>query len=105
MGHREIKKLALVFLLSSVSTAASAESEALKQIRIAPDILCASNINKIECQQGVKALLVATNNLVALNALCEQNKDIRDKMDDDLKHQCDSAREVSEYIKTINPMK
>ncbi|WP_236127688.1 hypothetical protein [Cedecea colo] len=46
---------------------------------------------------------MAVNNLSALNVMCEENKELRGKMDEKLKYQCDSAKEVSEYIKTLTP--
>ncbi|ELY4027129.1 hypothetical protein SMY33_003644 [Cronobacter malonaticus] len=80
---------------------AAAESNALTQIKRSPEVICADNSNPGQCQETVKALIYAINNIASLNATCESNKELRQHMNQQLKYQCDSAKEISEYAKHL----
>ncbi|EOC1608470.1 hypothetical protein ACN5OL_001864 [Cronobacter sakazakii] len=80
---------------------AVAESDALIQIKRSPEVICADNSKKDQCQETVKALIYAVNSIASLNATCESNKELRQHMNQKLKDQCDSAKEISEYAKHL----
>ncbi|EOC1313834.1 hypothetical protein ACI09C_002898 [Cronobacter turicensis] len=80
---------------------ASAESDALTQIKRSPEVICADNSNQDQCQETVKALIYAINNIASLNATCENNKELRQHMNQKLRDQCDSAKEISEYARHL----
>lgn len=95
-----MKKTPLVAALLSVffSVNGFADSEGLKAVKISPGILCADNANKSACESGIRALMKAVNNYSSLNEKCKAKSDLRDKMDEKTRYQCDSASEISNYL-------
>lgn len=86
-------------MLMLFACTATAESDALIKIKRSPEVICADNSKEDQCQEAVKALIYAVNSIASLNAACESNKELRQHMNQKLKDQCDSAKEVSEYAK------
>lgn len=95
-----MKTLPLVaaFLLSCVSFEGVADTEGLQAVKRAPEILCADDASKSACESGVRALMKAVKNYSSLNETCQAKENLRDKMDDKTRYQCDTAKEVTRYL-------
>lgn len=95
-----MKNIALLFpvIAASISFPALADTEGLKSVKSAPEVLCADSAKKDSCEHGIRALMKAVNSYSSLNEQCQAKAHLRDKMDEKTRYQCDSAKEVSKYL-------
>lgn len=97
-------KAALIFVFLLVPFSASAESEALTALKSGPSVICKDHADRNNCERAINNLMGAVKNITYLNDTCEANSGIKEKMNDSLKEQCKTAKEITDYISSL-PMK
>lgn len=99
-----MKKIILCLCMVSAATSFNAfsDTEVLKSVKSAPAILCGDSADKTNCEQGIKALMKAVNNYSSLNEQCQAKAHLRNKMDEQTRYQCDSAKEVTRYLEDLS---
>lgn len=98
----KIISLCLCIIATTASFNALSDTEVLKSVKSAPAILCGDSADKTTCERGIKALMKAVNNYSSLNEQCQAKAHLRNKMDDQTRYQCDSAKEVTQYLEDIS---
>ncbi|EGT0673405.1 hypothetical protein JAF85_004207 [Citrobacter werkmanii] len=97
-------KAVLIFACVLAPFSAFAESEALTTLKSGPSVICKDHADRGVCERAINNLMGAVKNITYLNDTCEANKAIKEKMDSSLKEQCETAKEITDYISSL-PMK
>lgn len=94
-----MKKLLLAMVLLPPLAANAAES-ALDQLKQSPSAICKDHAQPDQCMVAVQATMLAVYNITSLDASCEGSSDeVKAKMNAELKAQCATAKEISDYLK------
>lgn len=97
------KTLLCLFMVSAAASFnAFSDTEILKSVKSAPTILCGDSADKNTCERGIKSLMKAVNNYSSLNEQCQAKAHLRNKMDEQTRYQCDSAKEMTRYLEDLS---
>ncbi|HDW3216093.1 TPA: hypothetical protein RMM45_000132 [Escherichia coli] len=92
----------LFIALLLVPLSSFADSEALSTIKSGPDVICKDHADRVTCGKAINNLMVAVKNITFLNDTCEANSALKEKMDNSLKEQCKTAKEITDYISSLS---
>lgn len=77
---------------------ACAESDALKAVKSGPEVICKDHSDRLNCENAINNLIIAVKNISQLNEICLGQSSLKEKMNDETRRQCDTAKEITDYI-------
>lgn len=100
-----MKNIHLVLFLLAASSPCLAANEALEAVKNGPAVICKDHPEQMNCQNAINNLIVAIKNVSHLNDACEATSpELKGKMDESARKQCETAKEITDYISTM-PLK
>lgn len=91
-------KLSFFFMALAIPMTSLAASDTVEAIKNGPQVICKDHPDNLNCQNAINNLIIAVKNLSQLNEVCESSTELKDKMDASTKKQCETAKEVTNYI-------
>lgn len=91
-------QLAALFITVFLPTTTFAAGEALEAVKKGPEVICKDHPQRNDCQHAVNNLIIAVKNISQLNETCISNPELKEKMDEATRKQCESAKQITDYI-------
>ena len=97
-----MNKFLFLAALAALPITSHAETTLVKNLKVAPEMLCSGNPSKAECENAVKKMIIAVEQTTKASTMCDANQDKLHLLSEEQQKQCSDFKEATDYIESLN---